>query len=190
MDAYARSIVDRGIDLSRSKRYLDFGSGFYTTPDFEFAKNTAVFRTEAYNSFARQKGRELRCPAVVVLEYNVPEEVVLQIKKFVEPSNAWGRFVIANRITDNRFRKNVSHNFFHKYDCVIGPTADGRAGNIDTLIELVESGKVELRNLKSGLIAPSRKHNWGIQYSFHTEKAISCLKTKDVIYYDQSEVMT
>lgn len=39
-----RSAIDihnKGIDLSKSNEYLDFGRGFYVTPDIEMAKNMA-----------------------------------------------------------------------------------------------------------------------------------------------------
>lgn len=39
--SHAIDICDNGIDLSKSNVYLDFGRGFYVTPDIEMAKNMA-----------------------------------------------------------------------------------------------------------------------------------------------------
>jgi len=38
---YAIDISSKGVDLSKSKKYLDFGRGFYTTPDIKMVKDMA-----------------------------------------------------------------------------------------------------------------------------------------------------
>ena len=38
----AENIIKNGINFKRGKSKVDFGQGFYTTPSFSFAKNTAI----------------------------------------------------------------------------------------------------------------------------------------------------
>lgn len=180
MDIYADSIISNGINLKKSKRHLDFGPGFYTTPEKSFAVNTAENRAKRYNKFS--KSHAPRRPSVVIFDCDIEQLNSLSIKCFPSPSDAWGRFVLANRITSDSIRQSVEHNFDHRFDCVIGPTADGRSGAIDALVELLDSGKAPLSQIRTASIVPSRRLNWGIQYSFHTTTALICLKLKDIQY--------
>ena len=40
--SHAVDICDNGIDLSKSNVHLDFGRGFYVTPNIEMAKNMVL----------------------------------------------------------------------------------------------------------------------------------------------------
>lgn len=55
IDIYANDIMTNGIKLNKSKSFLDFGPGFYTTPSYEFAKNTAKLRAKRYNYFRKNR---------------------------------------------------------------------------------------------------------------------------------------
>lgn len=180
MDIYADNIARSGISLQKSKPYLDFGPGFYTTPERSFAVNTAENRAKRYNKFSRI--RMPRNPAIVIFECDNERLNLLSHKYFSSPSDVWGRFVLANRITNDSIRQSTEHNCDHRFDCVVGPTADGKSGAIDTLVELIDSGKVPLSKIRTYSIIPSRHLNWGIQYSFHTSAALACLKLRDVQY--------
>lgn len=180
MDIYADDIARNGVNLNKSKPYLDFGPGFYTTPDQRFALNTAENRAKRYNKF--KQSRAQRSSAIVVFECDAEHLSSLMLKRFSSPSVEWGRFVLANRITSDTIRQSVEHNRDHRFDCVIGPTADGRSGAIDTLVELLDSGKVSFPQIKTGSIVPSHALNWGLQYAFHTPDAIDCLKLRDIQY--------
>ena len=180
MDIYADSIARNGISLQKSKPYLDFGPGFYTTPERGFAVNTAENRAKRYNKFSRTCMP--RNAAIVVFECDDERLSLLSHKCFSSPSDVWGRFVLANRITSDSIRQGTEHNCDHRFDCVIGPTADGKSGAIDALVELVDSRKVPLSQIRTGSIIPPRRLNWGIQYSFHTPAALACLKLSEVQY--------
>ena len=41
---FALNIEENGIDLTKSNEYLDFGRGFYVTPDKKMAENMAFIR--------------------------------------------------------------------------------------------------------------------------------------------------
>ena len=175
------SIVNNGVLLTEGSKYVDFGPGFYTTSSEDFAINTAKFRTFREN----ERHPEANYKAVVVsFECDMERLKQLRIKEFETASNSWGRFVIANRAHRKYVRESTVHNCDQRFDCVIGPTADGKSGTIDKLVELVETGKVPLYRIKCGSIFPSNHGVWGDQYSFHTNEAISCLRLKNVVYYD------
>lgn len=180
MDVYARDISQNGIDLSKSKKYLDFGPGFYTTPILDFAKETAVFRTSRYNRFSKKH----RGSAVVCFEVDESEWALLKVKRFPSASTEWQRFVIANRMTNTQRRERYQHNGDQRFDCVIGPTADGKAGSIDYLVDQVDKGFNALEDLNLRGILPSRKNKWGMQYSFHTLEAISTLRITESLFFD------
>lgn len=184
MDMYAQSILCDGILLSKSKPYLDFGPGFYTTPDQTFALNTAHFRAKRYNRFRGKQGGTLRHPAVVSLVCDTQMLERLNVKCFEKATARWARFVIANRMTNDRIRNKADHNMEGIYDCVMGPTADGRSGAIDELVEKVDRGWIPLSAIHQHGIAPGDNTKWGTQYSFHTDAGLSCLTIKNVIYYD------
>ena len=45
----AINIMTNGIDLKYSKKYLDFGVGFYTTPNYDHAAISAIRATDKFN---------------------------------------------------------------------------------------------------------------------------------------------
>ena len=74
---HAINILENGIDLKKSKPFLDFGRGFYTTPDIEMARNMA-FRIAGI--VIQRRGINNTFPRVLTFEYEeVPE---LAYKKF------------------------------------------------------------------------------------------------------------
>ncbi|MBP0962498.1 MAG: DUF3990 domain-containing protein [Oscillospiraceae bacterium] len=91
-----------------SNRSLDFGTGFYTTSDYQQAKKWAVLTKERNGE-----------GAAVVTEYEFDESLMSEYKvlKFKKPDYEWLRFVRDCRkeiITGN------------EYDLIIGPVADDR----------------------------------------------------------------
>ena len=60
----AINICNNGIDLSKSNKYLDFGRGFYVTPNKEMAKNMA------YLVCARNPQQKNMLSEVICFEYN------------------------------------------------------------------------------------------------------------------------
>ncbi len=174
---YAASIVVQGVQLSKSKRFLDFGPGFYTTPNPDFARTTAESHAKTYNYFhpgASVIGR--------VLEFEFDDRLArsLRTKEFSTANLQWAQFIIANRCENPLVHQAYDHNIDHVYDIVLGPVADGR-GAITPMVEQVNAGLLSLEDLDYRAITPARHARWGSQVSFHTNAALACIHFKSVV---------
>lgn len=141
------------IDLTKSKRYKDFGPAFYLSAEEEQARKMAIAKVVQFG------GEES------VTSFNFNESCLssneLQIKCFTEYSREWAEFVFNNR--------DENQDFSHEYDIVYGPIADDYIG-------------LQIRDLKRNnitfeqFLANIRYHK-GItfQYAFCTQKAIEQL---------------
>ena len=154
------------INLNKCKPYKDFGCGFYTTP----IKNQAL-------SMANRTTRIFREGKPCVTEFICDDSLsaLLNIKRFNEPSIEWARFVINNRNKKFTDKHSPESNIDGKYDIVIGPVAND---DITALVDVYLSGILSDELLAKELTF----RDLSAQFSFHTEKAISCLK-KSGIYY-------
>lgn len=142
------------IDLSRGKKYKDFGQGFYAT----HLKEQAVFWSKRV---ADRYGGE---PTVTEFEFDMDSALAdeLKIKIFDSPDSEWALFVMENRKQDRE-------EFIHGYDIVIGPVADD---NMARLFGLYDMNVIDLEAVVSGLIY--KKLN--SQYFFATEKALKYIR--------------
>lgn len=137
------------IDLSKSRNKRDFGIGFYTTTILEQATSWAE------NLFARYGGST---KLVKVYEYEPIQDV--NIYDFPQMNEEWLNFVKNNRTSDT---------FVHSYDIVSGPIAnDNTMRTIALYISGIYNAKMALEKL-----AYFKANN---QISFHTQKALTCLK--------------
>lgn len=165
----AVNIHDNGIDLSKSNMYLDFGRGFYVTPDIEMAKNMA-YRVSARNPQAKNV-----FPAIVCFEYE--ENSDLNYRKFDSEDTEWAKFIMANRVTDEIAEKLglQDSNRKFKYDVIIGGTADGNVANIASALRY---GKKDLTDFQLELADFLKEDgkSYGTQIVFCTEKSLSCIK--------------
>lgn len=59
------NIITNGIDLRYSKPYLDFGSGFYTTPNYDHAAFSALRATDKFNN----RYRKYEEPYIVTMKF-------------------------------------------------------------------------------------------------------------------------
>lgn len=166
----AINICTNGIALEYSQPFLDFGAGFYTTPSYEHAAITAIRKTDKFN--AKNKSQEEPC--VVELKYFPLNDGTLKIISYSGFSKQWGQFVLSNRLTPDILKKYtiLEHNQDSRYDICIGGIADGTIINVAYQVNhgLLLPGNVYLKDFlkKQGRAYP-------IQYSFHTEAAISCI---------------
>ena len=62
---------------------------------------------------------------------------------------------------------------FHCFVAALIPKQESAYSLSNTLVELIDSGKVPLSKIRTYSIIPSRHLNWGIQYSFHTSAALA-----------------
>ena len=167
--SHAFNICDNGIDLSKSNMYLDFGRGFYVTPDIEMAKNMA------YRVSARKPQVKNIFPAVITFEYK--ENLELNYKKFECEDVKWAKFIMANRVSDKIANELglMDSNTDFRYDIIIGGTADGSVANIASDLRY---GRISSSNYKLDLADFLKEdgNSYGTQIVFCTEKALSCIE--------------
>lgn len=158
------------ITLSHCLPYQDFGPGFYTAAEEEQAWQMAL------RSVAREG-----CGVPTITLFEVPDDLLqrpdLRCKVFPEqPDMDWARFLWNNRSRDVSDIANANCNQDGKYDIVSGPVPDDRFN-----FALSYRSRVEDRE---GFLAFSLpKHALPLQYAFHTERALQCLKVRDVRDY-------
>ena len=102
----ASNIKKHGVELSYSRKNLDFGVGFYLTSNKVQAKNWA-YRNGHNNA------------VVIIFEADF---VGLNQKKFDGFDAEWGNVVYENRVNETDILQN--------YDVVVGQMADGRMGDL------------------------------------------------------------
>ena len=145
------------IDLSKCRKYKDFGQGFYCTT----IKQQAEF-------MARRTTKRAESGSPYVSKFELDEKVFFD-KDIKIPSKEWAEFILNNR--DRKFKDvgSLECNFDNKYDLVIGPVAD------DDIIVLFRTFVRGLINIDT-LIKELTYKELTDQYSFHTEKALRYLK--------------
>lgn len=141
--------------IIKSKRLLDFGTGFYLTSDFEQAKKWAMRTT---------KRREEGVPIVSVFDFEESDMDELEVLSFDSANKEWLRYISVNR-TDKTAQDS--------YDIVMGPVANDQA--IRTVNNYLKGYFTE--EIAIQLLLPQ---NLKDQYIFKTERAISVLKFKEV----------
>lgn len=137
--------------IIKSKRLLDFGTGFYLTSDLEQAKKWAIRTTNR---------REGGMPTISVFDFKKKEDKELNILTFDGANKEWLRYISANR-TDKTAED--------LYDIVIGPVADDQA--IRTVNNYLKGYFNE--DIAIQLLLPQKLKD---QYVFKTEKALAYLK--------------
>ena len=145
-------------DLSKSRKGMDFGLGFYATPNRESAERWAKKL-----SYLRRNG------APVVLSFPFDEDGARAaglVKDFPAMNIDWVKFVLANRLEE--FSAN-EHNLDNRYDIVHGYIADDRLMQI---IDDYSRGDLTVEEVEFRLAhAPVKT----FQYSFHSERALTFL---------------
>jgi hypothetical protein len=141
------------IDLTKSKRYKDFGQAFYLSAEEEQARKMAIAKVVQFG------GEES------VTSFNFNESCLssneLQIKCFTEYSREWAEFVFNNR--------DENQDFSHEYDVVYGPIADDYIG--------LQIRDFKRNNITFEQFLANIRYHKGItfQYAFCTQKAIEQL---------------
>ncbi len=144
----------RTIDLSRGKRFKDFGRGFYTTHIYDQAVYWSQRITDRFGGNA----------TVTEFEFDLNSAITdgLNVKIFDSPDREWALFVMANRRQDGE-------EYRHNYDIVIGPVADDRMAR---LFGLFEMDIIDLDAVVAGLIYKGLNS----QYFFATERSLKYLR--------------
>lgn len=161
----------RGIDLNKSLPNLDFGKGFYVTDNKEKAIERAYKKTNDYNK--RYHCKEDPYLVEVFIDDDLWKQ--MNIKIFKPREKDWFTFVINNRLDLSYLKSNQinHHNKDNKFDIVFGEIADGKIANIANDIK---SHILNFTDVDFSHILPKYGEFYGDQYSFHTQKALSCIK--------------
>lgn len=141
------------VDLSKSKRYKDFGIAFYLSADEEQALKMAEAKVVQFGGEATVTEFEFDSESLTSNELNV--------RLFNSYTQDWAEFIFSNRDENQQFQ--------HDYDIVYGPIADDYIG-------------LQIRDFKRNNITFEQflhkiQYHKGItfQYAFCTQKAIDKL---------------
>lgn len=173
-------IEKNGINLEKSKSFLDFGRGFYTTPDFKMAKDMALK--------IAKRNKRLNNPFPTVLCFEYTENPQLNYKIFEKEDMEWAKFILSNRLTPELgIKLNLTDNNHDlKYDIIIGGTADGNIATIAADLRY-EKLQIESFQLDLSMFLKTDGTSYGTQITFCTQKALSCIKYVDcdIIYNEK-----
>jgi hypothetical protein len=157
------------IDVTKGKGNKDFGRGFYTSRDIRHAERLAV-----RNKFIEEERFTLRgikknaTPLLYIYEFDLDILATLNVKEFATADREWMRFVVLNRESKSNIQE-------HKYDIVIGPTAnDNTRAAIQTVVPLTK-GQVMTDRAIDALIALIEPYNLPGQFFFGTKRAADLL---------------
>ncbi|MBR3757319.1 MAG: DUF3990 domain-containing protein [Bacteroidaceae bacterium] len=141
------------VDLSKSKRYKDFGQAFYLSAEEEQALKMAEAKVIQFGGEAIVSEFEFNAECLSSNELNA--------KLFDSYTREWAEFVFNNRDENQQFQ--------HDYDVVYGPIADDYIG-------------LQIRDFKRNNITFEQflqkiQYHKGItfQYAFCTQKGIEKL---------------
>ncbi len=165
----ALDIKDNGIDLNKSKPFLDFGKGFYTSPDFQMCKEMVKRKVDL--------NKELG--AVIVFDYNYlfAKESGCNIKFFPKDTIEWRKFVIANRLPSNLIDKYQFLDYNDgRYDICNGLTADGTIAITASNIR-----KQKIKYTEECISNDVFLQPYDNQISFHTALSLKSITYKEII---------
>lgn len=152
------------IDLSRCRPNKDFGLGFYLSPDKTAAEKMAHRTVKRFGG----------SPYVMTYDFNDADLERFTLRRFEKPTVEWAMFVMANRrgVIDAQ-----EHNLDNKFDVVVGPIAN------DDLALLFRQFSRGLLTVEM-LMREMQYKELTVQYSFHTQQAVSLLKLIEVNHVD------
>jgi hypothetical protein len=144
--------IIREPDLSKGRKFLDFGSGFYLSDEKSQAENRAKSAVLFF-----EKG----IPTVNVFEWEKEQTKDLNILHFPIANIEWLDFVLANRTGE------ISEN---RYDIIIGATANDRT---ILVIDQYMAGQFDhLENPKEFVIQLFQPEKLATQYLFATAESL------------------
>ena len=148
-------------NLGKSKKFLDFGSGFYLSANIKQAENRARSAKLFFES---------GIPTVNVFDFDDSADD-LQILRFEAADVTWLDFVLANRRGEP----------VAQYDIIIGPTANDKT--ILTIDQYLQGVFDHLENPKQLVIQLLQPENLETQYLFASQNAL-----KHLVYSESYEL--
>lgn len=142
------------IDLSKGRKYKDFGQGFYTTHLLDQAIDWSKQVSDRFGG----------SPVVTEYEFDIDSAIAdgLNIKVFEKPSKEWAEFVMSNR-------RKGGQEFRHDYDIVIGPVANDNIARVFGLFDM------NIINLEAVVVELTYKE-LNSQYFFATERSLRYIR--------------
>lgn len=132
---------------------MDFGSGFYTTTDFDQAQKWAIVKKDRFH-------HERAVVSMFEMDNMIFKTKELNAKVFHHANEEWLDFITLNR-------QNIHYS--HNYDVVMGAVAND---NVYASLNLYEDGFLS----KKELLAELMTWKYVDQICFHTEKALKYLQ--------------
>lgn len=143
--------------IERGRQSTDFGKGFYTTTNFEQAKNWALIKQRNAGNSAKAM------VSIYEVDDNLLKKSGYDILTFDAPGEAWLTFVVD-------CRKSI----FHGHAIVFGPVANDK---IYVTIAQYENNLLDLE----ATVARLKVNEFYDQISFHTDEALKELKFIDAV---------
>ena len=152
------------IDLSRCRPNKDFGLGFYLSPDKTAAEKMAHRTVKRFGG----------SPYVMTYDFNDADLERFTLRRFEKPTVEWAMFVMANRrgVIDAQ-----EHNLDNKFDVVVGPIAND---DLALLFRQFSGGLLTVEMLMREM----QYKELTVQYSVHTQQAVSLLELIEVNHVD------
>lgn len=162
--------------MKKSQKYLDFGRGFYTTPDEFRARKWAKRKTEKYN----RRNNKIELPSVVILYVDESKIFGLNYKYFKWRRDDWMKFIISNRIGESLSEKEklFDNNLKNQYDLVYGSIADGI---ISDKAYRMRMGEIKLSEIAVNDLLPENGSAYGMQMSIHTQAALKIIEKMEYV---------
>jgi hypothetical protein len=156
------------IDLKQGRPYKDFGQGFYASADIDHAKSMAERNADMRRAKLRRLDSEHKLFSKWLYQYQFDKDKAaeLAVKEFTEADREWARF-----ITLNRNSKAVPH----KFDIVIGPTANDFTNPTIQFYMSGGVGEVGSDIALDELVRLLLPYKLPSQYFFATQRALECL---------------
>lgn len=187
-DDGSAELILQGIDLNKCNEFTDNAKGFYVTTNRDFALNRAEAVCKKLNIDVNEDTKKLP----VVVSFDFDESLATRkfaCKSFSNPNTEWKYFVFINRLGTNAYKKYQEifkikdNNLDFKYDIVFDPTADSGIAHIVDSYRYSNSKKTK-QKLEQDIdnIDIGKKDVWDNQISFHSDKALVCLKNAEIIY--------
>ncbi len=160
----------KNADLSRCRKYKDFGQGFYLTTSREQAKNFAFLSTEKAISDGFTSNRQ-KYGVISSFTFHASER--LQIKIFPDADTQWLHCVVGHR------KKNLFQGFINElapYDIIGGKIANDNTNATILAYMAGTFGALETTRAEEiciSLLLPERLKD---QYCFRTERSLKSLE--------------
>lgn len=169
-----------GVDISKGYLSADFGQGFYTTGNYEQAKNIAVGRADGYLIKNHIKATPM------IMSFSLDLKLLSDYRGKIFDDNMlseWKEFVYNNRVGVKAAVSNF-HNLTKKYHYVYGYVADS---HIIDMTREARKGIITFGDFSDNL--KTLKDGRYSQLSFHSNEAVKALSVVNIELIEREELL-